>query len=143
MSKLHAILIATLLLTSISATAEQPKWTKEDSLWGAIKNGYLTSGFHLSIFSGDIKIQLSGNYNPEDTVYVDQLASELSGILERVKIYRVKNHGNLIFTIKTLPDSVYEPMVKTFNRKAKVSKIIVKPKQGQSQIIRAFLDSVK
>ena len=108
MRKLYAILIATLLLTSISANAEQPVLTKEDSLWESLKNNYLDQGFHLTTFPGDIKIQFTGNYKPEDTVYVDALAEELSGIITRSKIYRVKSHGNLVLKVQTLPDSVYD-----------------------------------
>jgi len=143
MSKLYTIFIATLLLTSVSAAAEKPKQTKDDNLWETLKNGYLNPGFHLSIFPGDIKIQLSGNYNPDDTAYVDQFASELSDILEKVKVYRVKAGGNLILNIQTLPDSIYEPIDKKFTSKAKVSKFKVKPKPSPNQIIRAILDSVR
>jgi two-component system, LytTR family, sensor kinase len=143
MSKLISILVATWLITSLSAFPEQPKGMKEDVLWETLKNGYLDPGFHFSIFSGDIKIQLSGNYNPADTVYIDQFASELSGILEKVKVYRVKAGGNLILNIQTLPDSVFEPIPKKVNSKTKAAKFKVKPKPSQREIIRAVMDSVK
>jgi two-component system LytT family sensor kinase len=156
MRKLYAILIATLLLTSISANAEQPVLTKEDSLWESLKNNYLDQGFHLTTFPGDIKIQLTGNYKPEDTVYVDALAEELSGIITRSKIYRVKSHGNLVLKVQTLPDSVYDGNIpkypdwvfekiknnKTLNQFLKDPKYKHLPEARSIHITKSIIDSV-
>lgn len=141
MIKLSTLLIATLLLTFLPATAQR-QWTKQDSLWDSFRNDYLDRNFHLTTFTGDIKIELTGNYTAQDTARIDELASELGGILERVRIYRVNSNGNLILNIETLPDSVYEPPIKTGSNRLE-SKIKDKPKPRESEIFRAMLDSIR
>lgn len=141
MNKLSTLLIATLLLIFLPATAQR-QWTKQDSLWESLRDGYLDRSFHLTTFTDDIKIELTGNYITQDTAYIDELASELGGILERVRIYRVNSNGNLILNIETLPDSVYEPPIKTGSNRLD-SKIKDKPKPRESEIFRAMLDSIR
>ncbi len=143
MNKLYSLLIVTLLITSVTATAQR-QWTKQDSLWESFKNNYLDRNFHISTFTNDIKIELKGIYNPQDTASIDQLVSEIDGILERVRIYRVNSDGNLILNIETLPDSVYEPPVKTVsNRTDPKIKSKPKPQPRESELIRAMLDSLR
>lgn len=141
MNKLSTLLIATLLLIFLPATAQR-QWTKQDSLWESLRDGYLDRSFHLTTFTDDIKIELTGNYITQDTAYIDELASELGGILERVRIYRVNSNGNLILNIETLPDSVYDPPIKTVSSR-RDSKIKDKPKPRESEIFRAMLDSIR
>lgn len=141
MNKLSTLLIATLLLIFLPATAQR-QWTKQDSLWETLKNDYLDRRFHLTKYLIDIKLQLIGNTNSRDSIYVDQLAFQLSGLLEDIKVYRVKENGNLILNIQTLPDSVYEPPVR-INNKSNVSKRKTRSMLSEGVQIRKILDSLR
>ena len=143
MRKLFFTLSGLLLFISISSVGQQPKWSKEDAWWESFKNNYLSPrDFRLNKYKDNIKVQLAGNYLPEDTVYADKLISELSGLLDNVKIYRVRNHGNLTLHLNTLPDSVYDPAPKVVPAKKK-SVPVVKNKPKARLTIKAILDSIK
>ncbi len=141
MNKLYTLLIVALLITAVKANG-QSQWTKQDSLWESFKNDYLDRSFHISTFTGDIKIELKGNYNPEDIAYIDELASELGGILERVRIYRVNSDGNLILNIETLPDSVFETPMKAISNNTD-SKNRTKSKPRERETFRLMLDNIR
>lgn len=70
--------------------------------WEYYKDNFLY-GSDVGQYSESIKLELSGDYKPKDSVFVTDVISELNMMMESQKIYLVATDGNFVLDFKNDP----------------------------------------
>lgn len=71
----------------------------EETYWNFIRVKILQPNTNAARFETDIKVQLKGNVTHKDSLYVQNLITDLKGLIRTVDIRLTESNGNLILNI--------------------------------------------